>query len=261
MLVGHADAAMQLDHLAADEVQRVAGHRLGEADRLVDIRAPGVDRLQRALDRRAHQLQLGEHLRHAVLQRLEGGERLAELDARLEIVVGHLERLLRHAEHLRRRSPRSRDRCTSSSQRRRRPASLSAARAVEARPRHGCANRPCARVARVTPSPRRRPDTARRPPRRRTAPALSPSATNALVPVSLPPATVVGDLRRVVTRPFVDRQRRDHLARWRSAAAMSAFCASASAQHDRARRRRGRRRAAMAVSVRPSCSSTSPSDR
>ncbi len=100
MFVGHADAAVQLHHLAANQLRRLAADRLGQAHGLVDVGAPRVDRLQRRLDDGAHQLQFGEHLRHPVLQRLEGRQRLPELNARLQIIVGRRERLFGKAEHL-----------------------------------------------------------------------------------------------------------------------------------------------------------------
>src|SRR5437773_11017208 len=51
-------------------------------------------------DRRARELELDEHARRAVLERLEAPDRHAELDARLQVVDRHLEGRAHAAQHL-----------------------------------------------------------------------------------------------------------------------------------------------------------------
>ena len=52
VLVGHADAAVELDHLPADQMERLIGDRFGKTGLLADVRSPGIRRLQRPFDRR-----------------------------------------------------------------------------------------------------------------------------------------------------------------------------------------------------------------
>src|SRR5580658_1389985 len=101
VLVGHADAAMHLDAFVADEKKRVAGLGLGDAREFARIAGAGVDRAQRRDHRRARELDLAEHLRGAMLQRLEGADAHAELLAVFEILHGALEGLAGAPQHLR----------------------------------------------------------------------------------------------------------------------------------------------------------------
>jgi hypothetical protein len=60
MFMGHADAAMQLDHLRGYAVQRLAGGRLGKRGEGGERRIIGINRRQRGFDRRSRQLQFAE---------------------------------------------------------------------------------------------------------------------------------------------------------------------------------------------------------
>src|SRR5690606_21328034 len=59
VFVGHADAAVELDALAADRVKHAVGLGLGDRGRAGNTE-PAVERLQPALDRRAHHREIAE---------------------------------------------------------------------------------------------------------------------------------------------------------------------------------------------------------
>jgi hypothetical protein len=94
-LRGHADAAMDLDRLPADEFQRLADLHLRRHDR--GGVSPGV--VEIASHGREHRHAAGplggdENVGGAVLQGLEGADGDAELGSCLEIVDGGLERFI-----------------------------------------------------------------------------------------------------------------------------------------------------------------------
>ena len=100
--LGHADAAVKLDRLLADEFQRLADLHLGGRDRggallgAVEIGRHGREH------RHAAGLFAGdEHVGGAVLQGLEGADRDAELLSRLQIFDGGLQRFIHRADRFR----------------------------------------------------------------------------------------------------------------------------------------------------------------
>src|SRR5687767_6964265 len=84
---GHADAAVELNALLADEPARLAdlhrgrGYRPGPLGGIGIVHAHGGE-----VRHAARLLQLHEEIDRAVLQRLEAADRHAELLARLEII-------------------------------------------------------------------------------------------------------------------------------------------------------------------------------
>ena len=94
-LVGHPHAAMKLNRILADEADRVRHGRLGRRDRAGALLGRSLD-MQRGEIRRGGRLFDGnEHVDHAMLQRLEAGERLAELPAFLGVSDGIRQQLSR----------------------------------------------------------------------------------------------------------------------------------------------------------------------
>ncbi len=69
---------MHLDRLPADEARGVAGVGLGGGARERRAGIPRVERPRRAIDGRARGLRAEQHLRHAMLERLEGADRPPE---------------------------------------------------------------------------------------------------------------------------------------------------------------------------------------
>src|SRR6185312_11396723 len=99
VLVGHADAAMHLHRLVADEMERLAGLGLGQAGEGGYVLAPGIEGSERRRDSRSRELERTEHRRGAMLQRLERADGDAELLPLLEILQRALEGCRRRAEH------------------------------------------------------------------------------------------------------------------------------------------------------------------
>ncbi len=94
VLLAHADPAVQLDRVLTDEPARLGDlhFRGGDAAAARDrIAALLVERHRGEVGHRARQLDLDEHLGHAVLQRLERRDRHAELLALLRVLDGRLE--------------------------------------------------------------------------------------------------------------------------------------------------------------------------
>jgi hypothetical protein len=96
--VGHADAAVHLDHLVGRQVQHLGRLGLGQGGQQARV-ATGVGGFQGGLDARAGGLQVGEQLGRAVLQGLERADHLAELGAGLDVVQGDLEGGRGRAQH------------------------------------------------------------------------------------------------------------------------------------------------------------------
>src|SRR6266851_4082126 len=91
VFVGHADAAMELDRLLADELARAAALHLGGGDNaapLAGIRRLGHHRRQHR--HAARLLERHQHVDGAMLQRLEAADGNAELLARLQVLDGEL---------------------------------------------------------------------------------------------------------------------------------------------------------------------------
>ena len=84
-----------------NQAERLAGPRLGERGVAGQLVAARIHRRGGADDRAPRQLELDEHLRRPVLQRLEGADGHPELLPDLEILHGHVERRLRRPHHLR----------------------------------------------------------------------------------------------------------------------------------------------------------------
>ena len=101
MDVGHADAAVHLDHLVGHQMGEIAHLGLGQRGGRAVVARPGVDGCSSAASTQERvSLQVGEHLGRAVLQALERADHLAELGAGLQVVEGDLEGLQGAAEHL-----------------------------------------------------------------------------------------------------------------------------------------------------------------
>src|SRR4029077_14818108 len=81
VLVGHADPAVHLHALVAHQHERVRAARLGGARQATHPLVVGalVERAVRGEDDRAHELQLDEHARGAMLEGLEAADRDTEL--------------------------------------------------------------------------------------------------------------------------------------------------------------------------------------
>jgi len=95
-LHGDADAAMRLDCVLPDEVDRAGNLRLGQAHGRLALVRRQVE-LQRAHQRhRGDLFDLDENVRHAVLQHLELADRLAELLALFDVVERALVQLVAH---------------------------------------------------------------------------------------------------------------------------------------------------------------------
>ena len=100
VLVGHADSAVHLQGLVRDQDQGVGAAGLGVRDLKLRVAVTGVERSGRRHGGRPGQLDLDEHLRGPVFERLEGPDQHAELAAGLEVLDRALEGLRHHAEHL-----------------------------------------------------------------------------------------------------------------------------------------------------------------
>ena len=95
MGIGHADAAMHLHHLVGDEVHDSLALALASEHKLRHVVGVVVDGGERRLDAGARELEIGEHLGGAMLQRLERADHLAELHAGLQIFERDFEGLRR----------------------------------------------------------------------------------------------------------------------------------------------------------------------
>ncbi len=98
MLVGVPDRAVKLDRQARDRYGRVGAARLDPARRRADRHVSALERLERIGDARGRELGLHAGIHRPVLQRLEAPDRFAELDARLQVLEGDLERAPGHAQ-------------------------------------------------------------------------------------------------------------------------------------------------------------------
>jgi hypothetical protein len=105
VLVGEADRAVQLDHLAGDAQPGVARARLAAAGNLHSlVVADAIVELAHGLvEHGAHQLLLDVEVSGLVLQGLEAADGLAELHASPHVRERHRERRLGDTEHLGRR--------------------------------------------------------------------------------------------------------------------------------------------------------------
>ena len=101
-LHGHADAAMQLDRLLADELAGLADLHLGSGDRgRALLGAVEIGRHGREHRHAAGLLDGDEHVGGAVLQGLEAADRHAELLSGLEILDRALQRFIHRANRFR----------------------------------------------------------------------------------------------------------------------------------------------------------------
>src|SRR5690606_25911853 len=98
-LVRHAHAAMHLQAFIGYDGGDIGEARLGDARNLRHVIAALLRRGKPVEHDGAAKLDLREEIGHAVLQRLEGADHLAELLALLEIGKRGVEGLLHQAEH------------------------------------------------------------------------------------------------------------------------------------------------------------------
>src|SRR5262249_41416315 len=88
VLLRHSDASMQLDALCANELASVAGHDLRRGHRPLALIWSSLEQCYATVEDGARLLHFDKHLRHAMLQRLELADGLAELHALFDIAVG-----------------------------------------------------------------------------------------------------------------------------------------------------------------------------
>ena len=101
MRIGHADAAMKLDHLVGHEAHQFARRRFrqrGEQWKFIGVMVERVDRREDAAAREFH---FDKQFGSAMLQGLEASDRLPELSPRAHIVERHFKRAVARAEHFR----------------------------------------------------------------------------------------------------------------------------------------------------------------
>src|SRR5882724_8590673 len=97
--LGHADAAVKLDRLLADELAGLADLHLGGGHRSgAFLGAVEIGRHGREHRHAAGLFERDEHVGGAVLQGLEAADRHAELLAGLEILDGGFQRFIHHAD-------------------------------------------------------------------------------------------------------------------------------------------------------------------
>ena len=100
VLVGHADAAVQLHRLLAHETHRLAQLHLGPRHRTAALFRWRVELETGVVAHRARQFQLHFHVGHAMAQRLETRDRHAELLARVHVLHRQGHRFVHHAHRL-----------------------------------------------------------------------------------------------------------------------------------------------------------------
>ena len=97
VFVRHADAAVQLHRVLADEAHGHAELVLGAGHGAAPLLGRGVELERGVVAHGARQLQLHLHVGHAMAQRLEGGQSHAELLARVHVLDRHVHGLVQHA--------------------------------------------------------------------------------------------------------------------------------------------------------------------
>ena len=100
VLPREADAAVHLQRRAHHALRRVGAPRLRGRRRDVRLGVAGADAPRRPVDRRAHALDVDQHVGAAVLHRLERPDRPAELHAVLGVLDRDVERARRAAEQV-----------------------------------------------------------------------------------------------------------------------------------------------------------------